>query len=180
MGDGGQLVRVELRAVRVDLQSNTPVLLLQETPGRRTLAIFVGAPEATAIAYAVQGVEVPRPMTHDLICNVLLALSAELEQVVVTELVEATYFAELHLRRGEEPIVVSCRPSDAVAVALRSGAPIFVSASLMDAEGVELELDDEDDDDDEDDLGEVPEVADELVGQFRAFLDTIDPEDFTS
>jgi bifunctional DNase/RNase len=166
------MVEVHLKAVRVDLGSNTPVLLLEELLGERTLAIFVGAPEATAIAYAVQGVEVPRPMTHDLICSVLTALGARLKAVVITELVEATYFAELHLEREGEEIVLSCRPSDAVAVALRAGTPIFVDDALMAAEGLVLASDDGEDDDEAD-----PE---DLVDQFREFLDGIDPDDFVS
>ena len=105
------MVRVLLRAVRVDLQTNTPVLLLQETDGEgRTLPIFIGNPEATAIAYALQGVTMPRPLTHDLMKDMLGALEISVEQVIITELRSSTYFAELHLRRGEERTVVSSRP----------------------------------------------------------------------
>jgi uncharacterized protein len=169
------MVEVRLRAVRVDLQSNTPVLLLQETDGEgRTLPIFIGTPEAAAIAYALQGVTMPRPMTHDLMRDVLLSLDVQIERVVITELQSQTYFAELQLRRGNDVTVVSSRPSDAVAVAVRTGSPLFVSDTLMDAEGILLEGDnDEDEDDDE------PQ-ADMLVGQFREFLDSIKPEDFAT
>ncbi len=168
------MVEVHLKAVRVDLGSNTPVLLLEELLGDRTLAIFVGAPEATAIAYAVQGVEVPRPMTHDLICKVLETLGAKLVAVVITDLIEATYFAELHLERDGETFVLSCRPSDAVAVALRAVTPIYVEDELMAAEGLVLAADDEEDDDDDNDDPDV------LVDQFREFLDGIDPDDFVT
>jgi len=168
------MVEVHLKAVRVDLGSNTPVLLLEELLGERTLAIFVGAPEATAIAYAVQGVEVPRPMTHDLICKVLEVLGARLVAVVLTDLVEATYFAELHLERDGEKFVLSCRPSDAVAVALRAVTPIYVEDELMAAEGLVLASEDEEDDDEDHD------DPDELVDQFREFLDGIDPDDFVT
>jgi uncharacterized protein len=165
------MVEVHLRAVRVDLQSNTPVLLLQETEGEgRTLPIFIGTPEAAAIAYALQGVAMPRPMTHDLIRDVLSALEVSVERVVITELRSSTYYAELQLRRGGERSVVSSRPSDAVAVAVRTGSPLFVSDDLMDAEGILLAIEPSDDDDDE--------SPDELVGQFRQFLDSIKPEDF--
>ncbi len=96
------MVEVRLRAVRVDLQSNTPVLLLQESEGLgRTLPIFIGAPEATAIAFALQGMDTPRPMTHDLIRDLLDALGADVLRVVITELKTATYFAEIVLRHGE-------------------------------------------------------------------------------
>ncbi len=167
------MVEVRLRAVRVDLQSNTPVLLLQETEGEgRTLPIFIGTPEAAAIAYALQGVEMPRPMTHDLIKELLGALEADVERVLVTELRSSTYFAELQLRRGADRTSVSCRPSDAVAVAVRTGSPLFVSDELMDAEGIVLAIDGSEDEDDA--------TPEELVGQFRQFLDSIKPEDFGS
>jgi bifunctional DNase/RNase len=168
------MVEVRLRAVRVDLQSNTPVLLLQETDGEgRTLPIFIGTPEAAAIAYALQGVTMPRPMTHDLMRDVLSSLDVEIERVVITELQNSTYYAELRLRRGTDVTVVSSRPSDAVAVAVRTGSPLFVSDELMDAEGILLAADSEDEDDDD-----VP--ADVLIGQFRQFLKEIKPEDFAT
>jgi bifunctional DNase/RNase len=166
------MVEVRLRAVRVDLQSQTPVLLLQETEGEgRTLPIFIGTPEAQAIAYAMQGVSMPRPMTHDLIKDVLGVLDVELERVVITELRSSTYFAELQFRRGAARSSVSSRPSDAVAVAVRTGSPLFVSDELMDAEGIILALESSEDDEDDD-------SPEELVGQFRQFLDSISPEDF--
>ncbi len=170
------MVEVRLRAVRVDLQSNTPVLLLQETDGEgRTLPIFIGTPEAAAIAYALQGVTMPRPMTHDLMRDVLSSLDVEIERVVITELQNSTYSAELRLRRGDDVTVVSSRPSDAVAVAVRTGSPLFVSDELMDAEGIILAADGTEDDEDDD---EVP--ADVLIGQFRQFLKEIKPEDFAT
>jgi bifunctional DNase/RNase len=164
------MVRVLLRAVRVDLQSNTPVLLLQETDGEgRTLPIFIGSPEATAIAYALQGVEMPRPLTHDLMKDMLGALEISVEKILITELRANTYYAEIHLLRGDERTVVSSRPSDAVAMAVRTEAPLFVSDDLMESEGIMLSLESEDDTDD---------TPDELVGQFRQFLDSVRPEDF--
>ncbi len=155
------MVEVRLRAVRVDLQSNTPVLLLQESEGLgRTLPIFIGAPEATAIAFALQGMDTPRPMTHDLIRDLLDALGADVVRVVITELKTATYFAEIVLRHGEREIPVSSRPSDAVAVAVRTGAPLFVADDLMESEGIMLAVDEEDDEDsDEDDEGVQPRRA---------------------
>jgi uncharacterized protein len=166
------MVEVRLRAVRVDLQSNTPVLLLQETEGEgRTLPIFIGTPEAAAIAYALQGVAMPRPMTHDLIRDVLSALDVAVERVVITELRASTYYAELQLLRRGERSVVSSRPSDAVAVAVRTGSPLYVADDLMDSEGIILSIESSDDDEDD-------ESSDELVGQFRQFLDSIKPEDF--
>jgi hypothetical protein len=117
-------------------------------------------------------------MTHDLIRDLLDALGADVLRVVITELKAATYYAEIVLRHGEEELPVSSRPSDAVAVAVRTGAPLFVADDLMDSEGIMLAVEeDEDDASDEDDDGSNPE---ELVGEFRTFLDSIRPEDFSS
>jgi bifunctional DNase/RNase len=171
------VVEVALRAVRVDLQSRTPVLVLQETGAlRRSIPIFIGEPEAVAIECAVRGVPAPRPLTHDLLRDVISELGASLVRVVVTELRDATYFAELHLERAGAAIVISARPSDAVALALRTDAPLFVDDELMDEEGRLIELADEDDT--EDDEVEDPGDVDELAEQFRDFLDTVHPEDF--
>ena len=168
-------MRVTLRAVRVDLQTNVPVLLLQEDLGeRRTLPIYIGTPEATAIAYAVQGVEVPRPLTHDLLVDVIRQLGAELEEVVITALEGSTFYAELHLRLVDGSTVVSARPSDAVALALRTGAPLYIADELMASEGVLLAEEDLADDEVADE-GE----AEEVVEEFIEFLDTIRPEDFS-
>lgn len=165
------MVEVRLRAVRVDLQSHTPVLLLQETEGQgRTLPIFIGTAEATAIAYALQGVDPPRPMTHDLIRDIMDELGVTVERIVITELRSSTYFAELHLRRNGTRSQVSSRPSDAVAVAVRTNSPLFVSDELMDSEGIFLAIEGSDDEGDS--------SPEELVGQFRQFLESIKPEDF--
>ncbi len=159
----------------MDLQSHTPVLLLQETEGQgRTLPIFIGTAEATAIAYALQGVDPPLPMTHDLIRDIMEELGVTVERIVITELRSSTYFAELHLRRNGTRSQVSSRPSDAVAVAVRTHSPLFVSDELMDSEGIFLAIDGTDDEDDEE------ATPEELVGQFRQFLDSIKPEDFGS
>lgn len=168
------MLEVRLSAVRVDLQSNTPVVLLQETAGERSLPIFIGAPEATAIAYALQNVETPRPMSHDLLGNVIKALGAQLFAVEITELVDNTYYANLKLLRDRVEINVSSRPSDAVALALRVGAPILVSDEVMDEQGKVMNLDEGDEsDDDEDGANEA-----DLVAELRDFLDNVRPEDF--
>lgn len=167
------MVEVHLRAVRVDLGSSTPVVLLEETEGaRRSLAIFVGGPEATAIAFALQGVDPPRPMTHDLMREIVDVLEAKVVRVVVTELRDGTFYAELHLQSAGRDLVVSARPSDAIALATRARAPLYVADDLMEAEGLIIEPDDDD--------VTVEGNPDELVGEFREFLDRIRPEDFTS
>ncbi len=164
------MVEVVLRAVRVDVGSSTPLLLLEELGGDRVLPIFIGAPEATAIAYALQQIETPRPMSHDLLGNVITALGARLFAVEITHLLENTFYANLRLLREGKEILVSARPSDAVALALRVGAPLLVSDELMNDEGQVLEVSDEDDDS--------PESEDTLLAELRDFLDNVRPEDF--
>jgi bifunctional DNase/RNase len=173
------MIEVVLRAVRVDVGTSTPLLLLEEVGGERVLPIFIGAPEATAIAYALGNVETPRPMSHDLLGNVIGSLGAQLFSVEITELVDNVFYANLRLLRDREEISVSARPSDAVALALRSGAPILVNDELMALQGRLLSIEDEDDDEDDEELDEadVPNEA-ELVAELRDFLETIRPEDF--
>ncbi|HMR95673.1 MAG TPA: bifunctional nuclease family protein [Microthrixaceae bacterium] len=163
------MIELELVAVRVELPSNTPVLVLRELAGRRRqLAIFIGNPEATAIAFALEGVDTPRPLTHDLFCDVLDGLGTSLERVVITELRETTYYADLHLSSEDGPVTVSSRPSDAVALAVRTGCPIFSEETVLDEAGFVEEVDDEDVDDDE------------VVEEFRHFIDNVSPDDFAS
>ena len=167
------MIEVTLQAVRVDLQSNTPVLLLQEIHGvGRTLPIFIGTPEATAIAYAIQGVETPRPLTHDLLLDVVGAMGATLDHVAITAMEGATFYANLYLQLPSGEVVVLARPSDAVALAVRTQAPLFVIDEIMDSDGVVMDFgeEEEDGDDDEEEI---------VVDQFREFLDTIQPEDFS-
>ncbi|HEY5110919.1 MAG TPA: bifunctional nuclease family protein [Acidimicrobiales bacterium] len=172
------MIEVVLRAVRVDVGSSTPLLLLEEVGGERVLPIFIGAPEAAAIAYALQEVESPRPMSHDLMGHIVTALGSKLFSVEINELVDNTFFASLRLVRANEEIVVSARPSDAVALALRVGAPILVSDALMAVEGKVMQLNFDDEDEEYVEL-EAPSEAD-LVERLREFLDQVRPEDFGS
>ena len=158
---------MDLLGVHVEMPANAPMVVLRQREGEaKTVPIFIGAPEATAIALAMDGVATPRPMTHDLIRDLLEAVAADVERVVVTELRDKTFFAELRLVRDGEPVTVSCRPSDGVAIAVRVGAPIFVSDQVLHAAGVG---------DVEDTVDAEPE---EMVEEFKEFLDTISPEDF--
>lgn len=164
------MVEVVLRAVRVDVGSSTPLLLLEEVGGDRVLPIFVGAPEATAIAYALQHIETPRPMSHDLLGNVITALGARLFAVEITHLIDNTFFANLRLLREGREVLVSARPSDAVALALRVGAPLLVSDELMNDEGQVLEVGDDDEESEESEAT--------LLAELRDFLNNVRPEDF--
>ena len=164
---------MKLAGVRVEMPSNTPIVLLQETEGdSRMLPIFIGQAEATAIALALEEVETPRPMTHDLVRDLLVVLGATLDKVVVTDLRDKTFFAELHLTVGDRNEIVSCRPSDALAIAVRTGADIFAAASVVDSAGFIPEPDDVDEDDDD------GETVEEVLDEFREFIDNINPEDF--
>ncbi|MGI8663631.1 MAG: bifunctional nuclease family protein [Acidimicrobiales bacterium] len=162
------MVEMELVGVRVELPSNAPIVVLREVGGQhRTLPIFIGGPEATAIAFALEGVDTPRPMTHDLLKDVLATLGATLTRIVVTDLRESTFYAELHLQTAAGEHIVSSRPSDAVAIAARTGTTIFCSEDVLDEAAYPP-------DDDE------PQEAEEVVEQFREFIDSVNPEDFAS
>jgi uncharacterized protein len=166
------LIEMELIGVRVELPANQPIVLLKEREGSRYLPIWIGAVEATAIAFALQGVETARPLTHDLFVDVLEELGAELVAVHVTELRDGTFYAELQLLRGQETFTISARPSDAIALVARIGeVPILGAPHVLDEAGIEI--------DDVDEDGEAEgEDAEEEVRQFREFLDDVTPEDF--
>jgi len=161
MSDG---VPVELVGVRIELPSNQPIVLLKEVEGTRYLPIWIGAGEATAIAFALEGVRPQRPLTHDLLKLSVEALDATVQRVVVTEMRDGIYYADLVLTRGGEEITVSSRPSDAIALAARTGSPIFVSPQVLEESGVEIRDEEEEDE----------------VARFRNFLDSVKPEDFES
>jgi hypothetical protein len=164
------MVEMHLNAVRVELPTNTPLLLLQEVTGaKRTLPIYIGQTEAQAIAFAQQGIETPRPMTHDLIRDILEELGAVVECIVITELRDRTFYAEIRLLVAGQRRIISARPSDAVALAVRVDTTIYAEDDLLDAEGIILP-----EDDDEEPAAE----AEELVSEFREFIEGIRPEDF--
>jgi len=161
------MVEVELVTVRVEMPANTSVVLLRERGGqRRLLPILIGSTEATAIAYALDHVETPRPMTHDLLKNLLDELGISIEQVVVTELRDRTFYAELTLRSPSGTHEVSSRPSDAIALAARTGSPIYVNEAVL-AEAAYKEEEQAE-----------PAESDEMVEQFRQFIENVNPEDF--
>ena len=160
---------MELIGVRVEMPTNAPMVLLRERGGAgRTVPIYIGAPEATAIALALDGVGTPRPMTHGLMRDMLEELDVDVERVVVTDLRDKTFFAEIHLVRDGEPHVLSSRPSDAIALAARTGTPIFAATSVVEDVGYS-EVDDEPSD---------GPPSEEVVEEFKEFLDNITPEDF--
>ncbi len=158
--------------VRVEMPSSQPLVLLREEHGGRHLPIWIGTAEATAIAMALQG-EVPlRPMTHDLLCDVIRALGVVVEHVNITKVEEGTFFAELEFDDGT---TVSARPSDALAVAARTQARIWCDESVLDEAAVFIG---EDDEVEPNPLS--PESAERELSRFREFLNDVEPEDFGS
>lgn len=158
---------LSVRGVRIDRMAGTPVVMLREDEApRRQFEIYIGAPEAAAIKTALDGETTPRPLTHELLVNVLEQLSFALTQVVLTHVSAGTYFAELVLVADEgDETRVSARPSDAIALALRASCPIFASENLLETVGEVVEED---------------ETApnDEIIDEFRDFIENISPEDF--
>ena len=159
------MIPIEVVGVRVEMPSNQPIVLLKEIDGSRFLPIWVGAVEATAIAFAQQGVEPPRPLTHDLMKSLLDDLNVTLTAVHLTELRDGVFYAELHLHNKGQDSVLSARPSDAIALALRTQSAIFATETLMDEAGIEITEQDS-------------SQANDEVERFREFLDQINPEDF--
>jgi len=165
------MIAMKLAGVRIEMPSNTPIVLLQETEGdSRMLPIFIGQAEATAIALALEEVDTPRPMTHDLLRDLLVVLGATLDKVVVTDLRDKTFFAELHLTAAGKSEVISCRPSDALALAVRTGAQVFAEQHVVDSAGFIPEPDEEPE--------EEGERVEEVLDEFREFIDNINPDDF--
>ena len=155
------MIELELVGVRVELPHNQPIVLLKERTGERFLPIWIGAVEATSIAFALQGVATARPMTHDLMRDLLSSLDVSVDRIVVTQLRERTFYAEIQMTQDGEAIVVSSRPSDAIALAVRATVPIFAAEEVLEEAGIEIEDDDE-----------------QEVEQFKEFLDSVSPEDF--
>src|SRR5687767_15732628 len=112
------MIELSLVGVRVELPSNQPIVLLKETNGERFLPIWIGAVEATAIAFALQGIQTPRPMTHDLMRDILTETDVQVERIVISDLVEQTFYATIKLLAGGKAVEVSSRPSDAIALAV--------------------------------------------------------------
>jgi uncharacterized protein len=156
--DGGPLAELTVVGVRVELPSQQPIVLLKEAAGDRYLPIWIGAVEATAIAFAQQGIVTARPMTHDLLRDLLDAFGRPLREVTITDLRDGVFYAELVFDDG---VTVSARPSDAIALAMRTGSVIRGQEGVLAEAGIAI-----------------PDEQEDEVERFREFLDTITPEDF--
>jgi len=155
-------VEMQVRGLALDPVSNMPIIILRDEEEKRSLPIWVGIYEANAIALELEKISTPRPMTHDLIKNIVESVEAKIEKVVVNDLRDNTFFALIHLRLGEEEITVDSRPSDAIALALRAGAPIFVDEDVVRrAKSVEV----------------APKESDDQE-KLKEWLEHLKPEDF--
>jgi bifunctional DNase/RNase len=155
------MIELNLVGVRIELPSNQPILLLKEREGERYLPIWIGQTEAQAIALAMQGVVTQRPLTHDLLKNVLEELGARVERIVITDLREGTFYATIQLALNGSRHDVSSRPSDAIALAVRISTPIFASEDVLEEASILLRDDEE-----------------KEVAEFREWVDQVSPEDF--
>ena len=157
------MIELSLVGVRVELPSNQPIVLLKEATGDRYLPIWIGAVEATAIAFALQGIETPRPMTHDLMRDILSEIPIQVERIVISDLVDQTFYASIRMSADGKSLEVSSRPSDAIALAVRLSTPIYAAEEVLEQAGIELRDEEETE-----------------VQKFREFLDQVTPEDFAS
>jgi bifunctional DNase/RNase len=157
------MVEVKVEAVFIEESTQTPVMLLREVAGNRVLPIFIGPVEAKAIAYALENTQYIRPLTLDLMRNLIIGLNGRVKRIIINRLAEETFFAEVVLETGERLVAVDARPSDSVALALRMGAPIYVADEVMDQAGQWLSEEDE-----------------SRLNELRSRLRTIEPEDFGS
>lgn len=157
-----QVIPMVVTGVRVEVPSNTPIVLLREQSGDRFLPIWVGPVEAVAISSAMEGNQPPRPQTHDLLVATIAALGAKLVRATVTELRESVFFAELEFDLDGKTVTVSSRPSDAIALCVRTGTPVFADPTVLDEAGIEIR-------DDEDEAE---------IEEFREFLEDVTVEDF--
>jgi hypothetical protein len=154
------LIEMAIKGLMIDPVTNVPIVLLRDADNQRVLPIWVGPVEANAIALQIENVAPPRPLTHDLLRNVLSELGVTLRRVVITDLKENTFFAYLDLRRGDETLLVDARPSDAIALAIRTKSPVFVDAAVLErARSVDASTDQEDRD------------------RLQRWLESLDPDD---
>ena len=173
------MIEVTVARLGLDSATNSYVLILQEKNGRRLLPIWIGQPEAESIVMQMHNIKRERPLTHDLCRSLIVGLGGELRRVQITRVQKNTYYAELHIHRGDTVVHVDARPSDSIAIALRLDAPIFATESLLTAvaaEDDEVEMEDENPTDLE---IEAQRSAEELSAeQLKAYLENLRPEDF--
>ena len=162
------MIEMELVGVRVEFPGPAPIVLLRESNDRGlVLPIFIGNAEANAIDIFLRNDKPPRPMTHDLFVTALEETNTKVERVVVTEISEKTFFAEIHFKTPEGIKTVSSRPSDAIALAVRMSSPIYAEEAVLNSAGHKIREENE-------------EKEEDVLAEFRDFLDDVSPEDFSS
>jgi len=155
------LFEMEVHGVNLDVLTNQPVIILKDLKSDRYLPIWIGQFEATAILMEVQGIRPSRPLTHDLLKTVIDTLSGQITKIVINDLKEGTFYAKIHMTTNEQGLEIDARPSDAIALAVRTNAPIFADDTVLDQAAVTNEVGEE-----------------EELERFREFLDSVSPEDF--
>jgi len=161
------LQQMQIYGVSFDMVGKQPIVLLKTVDGNRFLPIWIGHPEAAAILMKLQGASTPRPMTHDLLSDLLEQLDAKCERVSVTELRDNTFYASITISMNGSELEIDSRPSDAIALAVRTQAPIFAAEEVIEESAIEFE-------------GAEVEDAEEVVEKFKDFLDNVTPEDFAA
>jgi bifunctional DNase/RNase len=156
--------QMQIYGVSFDMVGKQPIVLLKTVDGNRFLPIWIGHPEAAAILMKLQGASTPRPMTHDLLSDLLDQLDAKCERVSVTELRDNTFYASITVSINGSEVEIDSRPSDALALAVRVSAPIFAAEDVIEESAIEFEHEVED--------------TEEVVDKFKEFLDEVTPEDF--
>ena len=157
------MIEMQLEGVRVELPTNQPIVLLRERDGERYLPIWIGASEAAAIALSLQGVQTPRPMTHDLMKNMLEELGVRVDRILITELRDGTFYSVIEMGQNGSSFEISSRPSDAIALAVRLGVPIFAHEEVLGEASIVIREDEE---------------QEQEVEKFREFLENVRPEEF--
>jgi len=156
------VIKVEIAGIAIDKTSNSPVVLLREmSEKKRILPIWIGPYEAEAISQGLRGEKFKRPLTHDLILDILRGLKVDVSEVVVSSLEDDTYYAEIYLKKGNAIFKIDSRPSDSLAIASKNKVPIYVTEEVLDKGGIELEI------------GE-----DQKIQDIRKYMEDINPEDF--
>ena len=160
---GRTMIEMNIKGLMVDPVTNMPIILLRDSDGQKVLPIWVGVFEANAIALQIENITPQRPMTHDLMRDILGELGVNVERIVISDLVDQTFFATIRMAAGSSTPEVSSRPSDAIALAVRLNTPIYAAEEVLDQAGIELRDDEETE-----------------VQKFREFLDQVSPEDFAA
>jgi uncharacterized protein len=172
------MVEMEIYGVSFDLVGKMPIVLLKTADGSRYLPIWIGHPEAAAILMKLQNATTPRPMTHDLFVDVLSQLDVRVVRITVTELRENTFYAQITVAQDGQEVEIDSRPSDAIALAIRTEAPIFADERVIEESGIEFEAEDGEEPVPGEPVSLTQEQIEEVTSKFKSFLEDVTPEQF--